>query len=163
MFTRPLRGFIISRAYYLDNDAVTLSEISFTLLLADAARLMRQSFVATIQDSPLTLARARVLIHLERNEGIRQVALAERLEIQPMTLVRMIDQLANEGLVERRADPADRRAHQLYLTPAARPQLEIIAQVGAAVRDKALSGMSEAERAQTVSLLERICRNLAAE
>nr|WP_169129849.1 MarR family transcriptional regulator [Aromatoleum evansii] len=124
---------------------------------------MRHAFVATLQDSPLTLARARVLIHLERNEGIRQVALAERLEIQPMTLVRMIDQLASEGLVERRADPADRRAHQLYLTAAARPQLEIIAQTGVVVREKALAGMTEAERAQTIALLERICRNLAAE
>ncbi|NMF88274.1 MarR family winged helix-turn-helix transcriptional regulator [Aromatoleum petrolei] len=142
---------------------MALSEISFTLLLADAARLMRHAFVATLEDSPLTLARARVLIHLERNEGIRQVALAERLEIQPMTLVRMIDQLAGEGLVERRSDPADRRAHQLYLTDAARPQLEIIARVGAAVREKALAGMTEAERAQTIALVERICRNLAAE
>nr|WP_211162083.1 MarR family transcriptional regulator [Aromatoleum petrolei] len=124
---------------------------------------MRHAFVATLEDSPLTLARARVLIHLERNEGIRQVALAERLEIQPMTLVRMIDQLAGEGLVERRSDPADRRAHQLYLTDAARPQLEIIARVGAAVREKALAGMTEAERAQTIALVERICRNLAAE
>jgi len=141
---------------------MALSEISFTLLLADAARLMRHSFVETLQDSPLTLARARVLIHLERNEGIRQVALAERLEIQPMTLVRMIDQLANEGLVERRPDPADRRAHQLYLTAAARPQLEIITQTGVVVREKALAGMTEAERAQPIALLERICRNLAA-
>ncbi|WP_343036115.1 MarR family transcriptional regulator [Aromatoleum toluvorans] len=140
-----------------------LSETSFTLLLADAARLMRHSFVDAIQDSPLTLARARVLIHLERNEGIRQVALAERLEIQPMTLVRMIDQLASEGLVERRPDPDDRRAHRLYLTKAARPQLEIVAQAGVAVREKALAGMSEDERAQTLALLQRICRNLAAE
>ncbi|NMG46269.1 MarR family transcriptional regulator [Aromatoleum toluvorans] len=124
---------------------------------------MRHSFVDAIQDSPLTLARARVLIHLERNEGIRQVALAERLEIQPMTLVRMIDQLASEGLVERRPDPDDRRAHRLYLTKAARPQLEIVAQAGVAVREKALAGMSEDERAQTLALLQRICRNLAAE
>ncbi|WP_018992454.1 MarR family winged helix-turn-helix transcriptional regulator [Aromatoleum toluclasticum] len=142
---------------------MALSEISFTLLLADAARQMRHSFVATLHDSPLTLARARVLIHLERNEGIRQVALAELLEIQPMTLVRMIDQLTSEGLVERRPDPADRRAHRLYLTESARPQLEIIAEVGVAVREKALAGMTEAERAQTIALLERICRNLATE
>lgn len=139
-----------------------LSEASFSLLVADTARLMRRSFVDALHDSPLTLARARVLIHLERNEGIRQVDLAERLEIQPMTLVRMIDQLASEGLLERQPDPADRRAHRLYLTKAARPQLEIIAQAGAAVRDKALAGMDEAERAQTAAVLERICRNLAA-
>ncbi|AYH44801.1 MarR family transcriptional regulator [Azoarcus sp. DN11] len=124
---------------------------------------MRHSFVDAIQGSPLTLARARVLIHLERNEGIRQVTLAERLKIQPMTLVRMIDQLAREGLIERRPDPEDRRAHRLYLTKAARPQLEIIAQVGVAVREKALAGMSEAERTQTLAVLQRICRNLAAE
>lgn len=140
-----------------------LSETSFTLLVADAARLMRRSFVAALDQSPLTLARARVLVHLERSEGIRQVDLAERLEIQPMTLVRMIDQLAQEGLVERRQDPSDRRAHRLYLTDAARPQIEVIAEAGISVREKALAGMDEAERAQVFAMLERICRNLAAE
>nr|NMF95813.1 MarR family transcriptional regulator [Aromatoleum toluolicum] len=122
---------------------------------------MRHSFMANLRDSPLTLARARMLIHLERNEGIRQVDLAELLEIQPMTLVRMVDQLASEGLVERRTDPADRRAHRLYLTDAARPQLDIIAETAAAVREKALVGLDEAERAQLTAALQRVCRNLS--
>ena len=140
---------------------MTRIELHFSLLLADAARLMRHSFTTGLQGSPLTLARARMLIHLERNEGIRQVDLAELLEIQPMTLVRMIDQLTSEGLVERRTDPADRRAHRLYLTDAARPQLDIIAEAGTAVREKALVGLDEAEQAQLIAALQRVCRNLS--
>lgn len=140
---------------------MTRVELDFSLLLAGAARLMRQSFTTNLRDSPLTLARARMLIYLERNEGIRQVALAELLEIQPMTLVRMIDQLASEGLVERRTDAADRRAHRLYLTDAARPQLDLIAEAAKAVREKALVGMDDADRAKLIASLQQVCRNLS--
>lgn len=135
---------------------------SFGFLINDAARLMRRTFMQSVEDGSLTLARARALVHLARNEGIRQVALAELLEIQPMTLARLIDQLAAEGLVERRADPSDRRAHCLYLTASAGPQLDTIAQIGAATYALALEGIDEAEREIVMAVLRRVRQNLAA-
>jgi MarR family transcriptional regulator for hemolysin len=68
-----------------------------------------------------------VLLRLERHEGLKQSDLAEALDIQPITLTRLVDRLCDNGLIERRADPNDRRAKRLYLTPAARPLLDRIA------------------------------------
>jgi DNA-binding MarR family transcriptional regulator len=102
------------------------TEESLGYLLNDVARLIRQEFHKRIASSNFTQAQARVLVHVSRNEGIRQVALAELLEIQPITLARMIDQLQQHGLIERRTSPSDRRAYELYLTPAAAPHLAVI-------------------------------------
>jgi MarR family transcriptional regulator for hemolysin len=68
-----------------------------------------------------------VLLRLERLEGLKQSDLAEDLDIQPITLTRLVDRLCDNGLIERRPDPTDRRAKRLYLTPAARPLLDRIA------------------------------------
>src|SRR4051812_9261819 len=90
-------------------------------LLADVSRLMRRAFQQRLEGSSLTLAQARALIYVSRHEGVRQIDLADLLEIQPITLARLIDQLAAAGLVERRPDPTDRRAYQVFLTSAAAP------------------------------------------
>jgi len=65
-------------------------------------------------------------LKLERHEGLKQSDLAEYLDIQPITLTRLVDRLCDNGLIERRADPNDRRAKRLFLTPAARPLLDRI-------------------------------------
>jgi len=108
------------------------------------------------------LAQARTLVRISRHQGIRQVELAELLEIQPITLARLIDQLAAGGLVERRSDPHDRRAYQLFLTAAATPQLDAIQRVGEANRIAALQGFSNDEAAQVMLALRRIRDNLSA-
>ncbi len=82
-------------------------------LIGDVQRLMRRQFQQQLEGSCLTLAQARALVHIARSEGIRQVDLAERLDIQPITLARQLDQMAENGLVERRSDPHDRPAYQL--------------------------------------------------
>ena len=74
---------------------------SLGFLLADVFRLLRQNFQRRLEGSSLTLAQARALVYLSRHEGVRQVDLAEMLEVQPITLARLIDQLADAGLVER--------------------------------------------------------------
>lgn len=130
-------------------------------LLADASRLMRRAFERQIAGSPLTLAQARALVYLSRHEGIRQVALADLLEVQPITLARLIDQLAREGLVERRADPTDRRAHLLFPTPAAAPHLEEIARAGAATRALALRDVTPRDAAALLAALRRMRENLS--
>src|SRR4051794_38896269 len=99
---------------------------TFGFLVSDVARMLRENFRATAPEFGLTLAQARVLVHLSRNEGISQVALSSLLEIQPITLLRQIDRLEKAGLIERRAHPSDRRAQQLFLTPLSQPLLQRI-------------------------------------
>lgn len=121
------------------------SENNLGFLLADVSRLMRRCFKQRLQGSSLTLAQSRALIYVARNEGVRQVELAEFLELQPMTLARLIDQLAEAELVERRPDPHDRRAYHIFLTAKAQPHLHAIKQVGAEIREMALANMTAGE------------------
>ena len=131
-------------------------------LVADVARLMRRAFQARLHGAALTYAQARALAWLARREGLRQVDLAEQLEIQPITLGRLVDQLALAGLVERRPDPDDRRAYRLFLTPAAAPRLAEIRAIGEALAAEALAGLDAREAAGTLEGLRRIRDTLAA-
>jgi DNA-binding MarR family transcriptional regulator len=131
-------------------------------LLADVSRMMRRAFQARLEGTPITYAQARALVYHARQQGIRQVDLADQLEVQPITLARLVDQLAGAGLVERRPDPLDRRAHRLHLTQAATPQLAAIMDVVAAVRAEAIGDMDDAQAAALVRGLQRIRGNLAA-
>jgi len=88
-----------------------------------------------------TRAQWAVLLRLERLEGLKQSDLAEDLDIQPITLTRLVDRLCNNGLIERRADPNDRRAKRLYLTPAARPLLDRISEQVEELAEKVLAGL----------------------
>src|SRR6202171_4608396 len=99
-------------------------DTSFGFLLHDIARLMRQRFDQRARSLNLTRAQWQVLAHLQRHEGINQSGLAEILEIEPITIARLLDRMEEAGLVERRADPADRRARRLFLTERAKPMLE---------------------------------------
>src|SRR5262245_29072023 len=132
------------------------------LVLHDVARALRKRFEqrARAAELPLTRAQWSVLAHLARQEGINQAALAQVLEIEPITLVRLLDRLQAAALIERRPDPRDRRARVLYLTPAARPLLERIWALAASVREEAMAGLSEAERDQLIAMLLRIKSNL---
>ena len=134
---------------------------SLGFLLADVSRLMRRAFQQRLEGSSLTLAQARALVYVSRHEGVRQVELAELLEVQPITLARLIDQLAEAGVVERRADPADRRAYQVFLTPAAAPHLAAIEEVAAAIRADALRDLGEQQAGIVLSALRKMRDNLA--
>jgi DNA-binding MarR family transcriptional regulator len=133
-------------------------------LVAGVARQMRRAFHQRLTDPSLalTLAQARALVHVSRHEGVRQVELAALLEIQPITLARLIDHLAQSGLVERRADPADRRAYRIFLAAGARSQLSTIDRIGAAVQAEALRGLGEKEVATLFRALRAIRDNLGA-
>lgn len=99
------------------------ADYSLGFLISDISRLMRAHFNALAAPLGLTQAQARVLVHLSRCEGASQRALADLLEVQPITLLRQIDRLAEAGLIERRPNPHDRRAQCLYLTDRAQPVL----------------------------------------
>jgi len=100
-------------------------EILFTI--SDVGRLLRTYADQKARLHGMTRAQWAVLLRLERREGLKQSDLADDLDIQPITLTRLVDRLCDSGLIERRPDPADRRAKRLYLTPAARPLLDRIA------------------------------------
>ena len=100
-------------------------EILFTI--SDVGRLLRTYADQKARLHGMTRAQWAVLLRLERREGLKQSDLAEDLDIQPITLTRLVDRLCDNGLIERRPDPNDRRAKRLYLTPAARPLLDRIA------------------------------------
>lgn len=129
-------------------------------LLTDVSRLMRQAVQRRLEGTNLTLAQARVLLYVARNESFRQIELAELLEVQPMTLVRLIDQLVQAGLVERHPDPLDRRAYQIKLTDAAEPILQTIQVVLEEVRGNMRQGLSEPEYEHLKQTLIQVRDNL---
>lgn len=129
-------------------------------LLTDILRLVRKEF----RDDPrlsCTMAQARALKQISHNEGIKQVKLAELLEIKPMTLVRTIDSLVEEGLVERRADLSDRRAHLIYTMSAAEERIKAIHNVNHDIWKQALDGLTNEEIEQLNASLEHIHQNLS--
>lgn len=134
---------------------------SFGFLVTDVSRLFGRRFSHHGKRLGLTREQCRTLSYLARNEGINQAGLADVLEIRPMTLVRQIDRMEDAGWIERRADPADRRARRLYLTDKARPILARIWSVANETRDEALARLSPTEGAQLIDLLSRVHATLS--
>ena len=133
------------------------------VLVSDAARLLRRRFDARARRIGVSRAQWQVLIALARSEGSNQAALADRLEVETITVGRMVDRLEEAGLVERRADPHDRRAWCLYLTARATDLLHDLEPVASELRAEMLAGLSEAETTQLRALLQRVRSNLSRE
>jgi DNA-binding MarR family transcriptional regulator len=136
-------------------------QITFGFLLHDTARVLRRDFERRSKGTGLTRAQWAVLAYIARNEGSNQAALADMLEIEPITLVRQLDKLEAAGLVERRPDPSDRRVRRLHLTEATGPLLEQLQGLAAEARETALSGLSDGERRQLTDLLMKVRANLS--
>ena len=126
-------------------------------LIYEVLRLMRRNISRRMR---LTQAQWRALAFLGRNEGINQAGLADILEIRPITMARLIDRLEADGWVERRRDPADRRAVRLYLTLKAGPLLEEMYVLANQTREQALAGLSTADRNQLIDILSTMKTNL---
>lgn len=131
-------------------------------LLKDVTRLYTRRFEERAQALSLTLPQCKALTYLARNEGVSQKRLAELIEIDPMSLVRILDRMEADGWVERHADPQDRRARCLVVTDRARPIIDLIWQIVAETRAEALTGLADEERARLLELLERVHVNLLA-
>ena len=129
-------------------------------LLADITRLMRRSFARRLGDSPITMNEARALKHVSRNEGVRQIDLAEMLEIQPIQLARLIDRLAELELVERKIVPEDRRAYHIHLLPAAHKVIASFEKVAVVILDEAMAGLSRDQVSALMDSLNHIRNNL---
>ena len=134
---------------------------SFGFLVHDVAPLYGRRFDRNGRRLELTRAQCRTLGYLARNEGINQAGLADLLEIRPMTLVRQIDRMQEAGWIERRPDPADRRARRLFLTDKSRPILGRIWDVASETQDQVLAALSPDESEQLIELLRRVHGSLA--
>jgi DNA-binding MarR family transcriptional regulator len=134
---------------------------SLGFLLADVSRLMRRAFDERARTIGITRPQWRVLTTLSRHEGINQGGLADLLEVEPITLCRMVDRLAEAGMVERRADPSDRRAWRLFLTDQARPPLAELRILAADLFEDAMQGLTVEEQTQLHNVLGRLMQNLS--
>jgi len=122
-------------------------------LLGDIGRLMRKEFDRRVRGFGITRSQWRVIVHVMRQEGLNQTQLADLMEVEPITLVRLIDKLEKAGLIERRLDPNDRRARLLYLTRKARPYIEKLKAVADEFREEMLEDLSPKERDQLIRML----------
>lgn len=129
-------------------------------LLHDTARLLRKRFEQRARDIGLTRAQWQTLAYLSRCEGIHQRALAEMLEIEPISLMRVLDRLVERGFVERRRHETDRRIWLLYMTETSRDLLSAMREIGDATRAEALAGISASDRQRLVEILEQMKSNL---
>lgn len=135
----------------------------FGFLLKDVSRLSAKNFErhSSERGLGLGLAQCKVLIHLQRNQGVTQVQLAALTDTDPMTLVRILDRMEDDGWIERRPDPADRRVRRLHLTVKAAPITRQIWTIADRARAEAFEGLDEADQEQLFGLLQRIHDNLA--
>jgi MarR family transcriptional regulator, transcriptional regulator for hemolysin len=134
---------------------------SLGVLISDVARLLRRSFDRRLQSLDLTQAQWRAIVNIARTEGMSQTALADCLEIQPITVGRLMDRMESAGWVERRSHPLDRRAVQLYLTPKSQPILEEIYARAADMMSDCVTGIPAGAQKQLFDNLQRIKQNLA--
>jgi len=130
--------------------------------IGETAHALRRAFDRRASALGVTKAQWRVLVKVSRYPGLRQVELADHLEIEPITLCRIIDRLEESGLLERQRDPADRRAWRLHLTEKAGPLIEKLKVIGAALSDEAFAGMTPPEVETLRRGLATIRDNIAA-
>jgi MarR family transcriptional regulator for hemolysin len=135
-------------------------ECALGFLLHDVARLLRKRFEQNARGSGLTRSQWQVLAYLAQNEGINQSGLADLLEVEPITLGRIVDKLKTLTLIERHPHPSDRRVWLLHLTPAARSKLAQLRRLGDVTRGEALTGVSETDTERLLKTLQALKTNL---
>ena len=130
------------------------------VVISDVARLLRTEFDRRVRRLGITRAQWAVLAKVERTEGLTQTELAEQMEMQPITLTRLIDKLCDNGWIERRGDESDRRVNRLYLRKAARPLLGKLSGLRSELTATALEGINPADAHRMLAQLETIKENV---
>jgi len=130
-------------------------------MLGQVSRLLRRRFDERARGIGVTRPQWQVLTLLKRNEGINQGGLAELLEVEPITLGRMVDRLQDADLVVRRADPNDRRAWRLHVTERGEELIEQLRPFARETFAVALEGIDEAEQQQLMAILDRMRANMS--
>jgi MarR family transcriptional regulator, transcriptional regulator for hemolysin len=127
--------------------------------IAETAHALRKAFDRRAVGMGVTRAQWKVLFRLERQPGLRQIELADMLDIEPITLSRIVDRLEEAGLVERVADPSDRRAWRLHVTAKAQPLIENLRGVADEMISEAFAGIDAKDIEITRAVLGRVREN----
>jgi DNA-binding MarR family transcriptional regulator len=127
--------------------------------IGETAHALRKAFDRLAVGLGVTRAQWKVLFKLTRKPGLRQVELADMLDLEPITLCRIVDRLEEAGLVERARDPEDRRAWKLHVTAQAKPLVDKLQAVGAELVGHAFSGIDPEEIEITRKVLARVREN----
>jgi DNA-binding MarR family transcriptional regulator len=146
-----------------DRPAAPVQQTNIVFLTTDIGRLFRKRFDVSARASGVTGPQWRVLAALNFHPGITQAVLASLLDVEAITVGRMIDRLQKAGLVERRPDPADRRAWLLFITPPAQQLLGELQKTAETLMSETLRNFAPEEFEQLVVLLNRLRGNLVAE
>ena len=133
---------------------------SLAYQVVDIGRLFGRVFDRRVAHLDLTRAQWRTLKRLGHAEGVTQVELADQLDMGPIAVGRVIDRLQKAGFIERRADPADRRVWRLYLRPQSGQVTGEVEEVAQALRNEVMAGISAADLATTLSVLDRVRERL---
>lgn len=152
---------IISIVYILITMKKYDPEQSIGFLIHDLYRLIRQDFHRRVKHNGLTQEQWRALVHINRNEGCSQATLAALMDIRPITLSRLLDKMEQADWVERRPDPSDRRAIQLFIREKAQKMLVEMSIQALETRKKALDGLSKKQQQELFHNLNHIKENLS--
>lgn len=137
-----------------------LPQDNLALLIHDAHRLLRREFEARAAEYGLSSSQWRLLFRLSKEEGATQAKLAEFLEIEPISVSRLLDRMEQAGWIERRQDPTDRRVRLIHPTDKARDAFDPIRTMTLGIIDDALAGLTHEQRQATTDGLRRIIANL---
>ena len=129
-------------------------------LLSDRSRLLRRAFDDRVRSVGVTGPQARLLLFIARTEGENQGFYADQLDVEPITLCRMVDRMADAGLIERRRDPGDRRAWRLHLTDKSKAMVLGLRDCVDRLIEETLAGVSAADRENFARILTTIGSNL---
>src|SRR6202163_652802 len=135
-------------------------DMNFLFTLAELQRLVRGYADKQAARYGITRAPWAALDRVERTEGLKQSQLAEQMEMQPITLPRLIDRLCDNGWIERRGDETDRRVNRLYLRKAARPLLSKLSGLRSELTATALEGINPADAHRMLTQLEAVKENV---
>ena len=136
-------------------------ETNIGYLLSDSGRLLRKTFDERVRSLGLTAVQARLLMSLVKFPDNNQAFYAERIEVEPITLTRIVDRMEEAGWVERVFDPNDRRARLLHLTDKSREIVEPLRGIVDRLVEDMAKGLSKADAATLVTLLEKVSANLS--
>jgi DNA-binding MarR family transcriptional regulator len=132
----------------------------FITQLVESSRLLRNYIEHRAKSRGTTRAQWIVLFRLRQQEGLSQVDLAEVMELQPISLVRLLDRLVDQGLLERRPHPTDRRANQLYLTDMGRRLVDDLDSLRDSIASEALRETSTASLQTALAVLQQVKDNV---
>ncbi len=144
-------------------DAISQSKRDIGLRLSVVARLLRNDFDRRAAETSLTRSKWTVIAVVARRPGVSQRVIAETLEMSEASAGRLVDRLCNEGLLERRPKPEDRRAFSIYLTDAATPVLEKLSELARLAEEQVFRGLSVEQLTNLRDTLDIMAANLNAQ